>query len=233
MRGQGKFWRRRVAWGAAHRAIVCAVTTAMTAALLPAPAGGQAPGPGDAAWTQTASQGQQVTSVAPPPPRLWIDGGGNWVHQKAAQFNVYVAARNPRVRFWVGRYARAWSRATVVQYRLVPDPAAANVVVYEGHYGRRALVGWTGVCSRCSITAVYFNLDQLRSPGLRYPARLGAVTCQELGHVAGLWHGGGDCMSFGYHRVRTYGIGAGNARLVNLAYRQGPRGLRRRLAAGG
>jgi hypothetical protein len=47
---------------------------------------------------------------------------------------------------------------------------------------------------------------------------LSATLCQEIGHLAGLGHGGGDCMSFTYYRTHTLGIDPRSAALVNASY---------------
>lgn len=183
-----------------------------------------------ARWHATANSDGTPRLGKAPPARLWTERQGFWVHQHATVFNVYAAVRSPRLRHWLARSVRTWSDHTVLEMQFVDSPAAANVVVHDGFYGPRVLAAWTRVCGKCQMAYVYFNRTRL-SPVLSPPndPRAGAVVCQELGHVAGLWHGGGDCMSFGYHRTYTYGVGAANARLVNYAYRHVPAGLPSRL----
>jgi hypothetical protein len=148
-----------------------------------------------------------------------MDARRRWVHQGTTDFRIYMRTRSPRLRAAIARAARAWSLHTGLTMRPVSDFSGANVVVGAGRYGRDSVAAYTQVCRHCRRSWVVFNLDRLGYP--RTPAfdrRLGAIACQELGHVAGLWHGGGDCMSFGYHPTYTYGVGTANARLVAAAY---------------
>jgi hypothetical protein len=160
--------------------------------------------------------------LTPPPSQLWRDGSGHWVHQDSRLFRIYLETRSPRLRYWLARAAGAWSRRTIVTIRLTQDPAEANVVVRDARHGAEH-AGWVGrPCASCSPAIVLFDVEQLARWAQVSRAPLdtvfAAATCHELGHVLGLWHGGGDCMSFGYHRTRTFGIGQSSVRLINGVY---------------
>lgn len=176
-----------------------------------------------------AGTGTRVQFRPAPSPVLWVDRQRRWVHQNGTVFHIQVASSSPRVQHWATTYAREWSARTVLEMRLVAQASDANVFVRSGYYGKRVPVGMTQMCGPCQWAVVFINLSHIRPHGRFNDAQLGAAMCQELGHVAGLWHGGGDCMSFTYHRTSTLGIGAGNAALVNSAYRVVRRGLPSRL----
>jgi hypothetical protein len=185
---------------------------------------------------RAASIGRPVSDLPPASPsRLWLTRRGRWLHQDATVFNVYATIHSARLRYWLVRALGDWSRYTMVEMRLVNDRAWANVVALEGSYGKRRLRAWTSACLLCQRSAIYFNRDRLVALERRPHANtvLRALTCHEVGHVLGLGHGGGDCMSYSYQRTRTLGIGPGSVRLVDYAYRYVTPGLPRWLAARG
>ena len=220
--------KRAVARRFAHRVMALGTLAAVPALM----SGPLAPGQGKV-WGASVTTGRPAAAdIRAAPAVLWVDKRRGWVHQDATDFAIYLRLRSPRLRSAVARAARAWSVRTKLTMRLIADPRAANVIVREGRYGSEAVTAYTQVCEACQQSLVVFNLDRLSYP--RTPAVdrwLGAIACQELGHVAGLGHGGGDCMSFGYHRTRTHGIGAANVRVVDFAYRHVRSGLPARLRA--
>jgi hypothetical protein len=156
-------------------------------------------------------------------PKLWTDTSARWIHQDTRTFNVFVAVSDARLHYWLHRAINAWSLRTVLIVREVYEPRLADVLIVDEHAGPYQRVAWTDTCGPCSLTVTHFNLDRLSytPTATQFPETnpvLWMLSCHEIGHVVGLAHGGGDCLAFSYYRVATWGIGAANARLVNLAY---------------
>lgn len=175
--------------------------------------------PGSAAATAAP------TTPAAGAPRLWTDASAHWIHQDTRTYNVFVASADPLLRYWLHRAINAWSLRTALVVREGYEPRLASVLIVDEHAGPYQQVAWTDTCGPCSLTVSHFNLDRLAAQptATQYPRInpvLWMLACHEIGHVIGLAHGGGDCLAFTYYRVTTWGIGAANARLVNLAYRR-------------
>lgn len=158
-------------------------------------------------------------------PRLWTDTSARWIHQDTRTYNVFVATSDARLHYWLHRAINAWSLRTALVLREVYEPRLANVLIVDERAGPYQRVAWTDTCGPCSVTVTHFNLDRLsfRPTPTQFAKTnpvLWMLSCHEIGHVIGLAHGGGDCLAFSYYRVSAWGIGAANARLVNLAYRR-------------
>ena len=210
---------------ALHRALRAVALPALAVAPLGLTAMLDDPGRGRPASPEGwASYSAASRLPAPPPARLWRDSRARWVHQHARTFDVYVPAGPDRALSAAIRHAvLEWNRRTILNLRLVRSPARANVVISMRRYGARRTTSWTYVCGPCRRTLVRFNLDRVaRRPRYgRFPytaSGLRALACHEVGHVLGLQHGGGDCMSFGYHRTPVTTIGYASVRLLNRAY---------------
>jgi hypothetical protein len=175
------------------------------------------------AGSPTSHASPAVAPVA----RLMTDESGRWAHQDSRTYNVYLAVASPRLRYWLTRAVGAWNLRTALVLRVVSDPRLANVLVVAHHAGPQTSAAWTDVCGPCGLTVSHFNLDRLstRPSPTQYPFAdpvLWMLSCHEVGHVIGLAHGGGDCLTYGYGRVTTWGIGARNVALVNSAFRGAP-----------
>ena len=163
-----------------------------------------------------ASDDLTDAQVASAGARLWRTRDGQWIHLHTRRYTTYNRVDNRRIRSYANSARAEWSRKTILRLPR-SGPSGSRIRLYDGDYGKTKWSGIAYSAPHASYGYVKYNLHYLRNARRKF-AR--GVACQEIGHILGLDHGGGDCMVAGYSSSYSAYVGRPNRSLINRAYRR-------------
>lgn len=120
---------------------------------------------------------------------------GLWVHHHTQTYYTYSGIDQGSALKQQAENARQeWAGDTTLSLP-TSGHSASRIHLIDDYYGK---TGWSGVAyssHHASHSHVKYNLTYISNYGTD---KKRAIACQEIGHVLGLTHGGGDCMAFSY-----------------------------------
>lgn len=125
---------------------------------------------------------------------IWYSGGF-WIHQHTRNYTLSNGIDESQAMWDAARAAQIeWNQDTILD---VPSASHANsrIALGDGYFGN---TGWSGLAE-----SSYHATHSHARYNLTYTSNFNSIEkralgCQEMGHVFGLGHGGGDCMAFTY-----------------------------------
>lgn len=140
--------------------------------------------------------------------------GGLWVHHHTKTYTYSGIDQGQGLKTQAENARQEWAGDTNLSLP-TSSHSSSRIHLIDDYYGK---TGWSGVAyssHHASHSHVKYNKTYISSWGTD---KKRAIACQEIGHVLGLGHGGGDCMAFTYFSNWSPYVLSHSINEINWAY---------------